>query len=304
MSANAVVAGNIHFDCFIRLILFIRLLAVFIATFLVQEGDAAGRAVPNSWARVRSWRWTSSLVSLLPEGGILQRVASEVPIRNRTYPLTISPSLGGQQRRRARVSDQPLQSIPRLTSSKDRPLASACHSYVVDTCNLTSVSSGILDSVPTDRVYGDGRRSQHGTEGPKDRGRQLTARTGGAYSRGMALGRVIPTFFAVAMLLLRGGDCVSLLFADQESRDCCTRGTCSPAKKADPCCKSSGSAPVQHFQAENKSSVPPPSDAGLAIFDQSVPQVGSAQFTLSMVGLSFHSPPRGPSTQAPLPLLI
>lgn len=98
------------------------------------------------------------------------RGASEVPIRNRTYP-TISPSLvGGQQRRRARVSDQALRSIPRLTSSKDRPLASACHSYVVDTCNLTSVSSGILDSVPTDRVYGDGRRSEHGTEGPKPAG--------------------------------------------------------------------------------------------------------------------------------------
>lgn len=69
---------------------------------------------------------------------------------------------------------------------------------------------------------------------------------------------------AVVMLLLGGGDCVSLLFAEQQTKECCTKGHCSPGQKADPCCESSSSAPIKYFQAQGKSSIPPLTDAAIA----------------------------------------
>ncbi len=109
---------------------------------------------------------------------------------------------------------------------------------------------------------------------------------------------------AVVMLFLRGGDCVSLLFADQQTKECCTRGHCSPGKKADPCCESSNAAPIKYFQAEGKFSIPPLSDAAIAIFAEPVPHLVSADPRQFVPGFLFQSPPPGVSSQAPLPLLI
>ena len=109
---------------------------------------------------------------------------------------------------------------------------------------------------------------------------------------------------AVVMLLLRGGDCVSLLFADQQTKECCTKGHCSPGQKADPCCESSSSAPIKYFQAQGKFSIPPLSDVAVALFAEAVPQLMSADPRPFVPGFLFQSPPPGASSQAPVPLLI
>lgn len=113
-----------------------------------------------------------------------------------------------------------------------------------------------------------------------------------------------PMFLAAAILLLQGGNCVSLLFADQQANDCCTRGECNPARKADPCCQTSPSAGIKYFQPESKSStitlssiptpvtlnfgfLPPPSDVEAGRLPEA----------------PFHSPPDR-NAQASLPLLI
>ena len=64
--------------------------------------------------------------------------------------------------------------------------------------------------------------------------------------------RAIPMFIALAILLLNGGDCISPLFADQQSKDCCTRGKCNPLQKADPCCQTTSPSATQDFQASAK----------------------------------------------------
>lgn len=72
----------------------------------------------------------------------------------------------------------------------------------------------------------------------------------------MRRGRVISTLIIAMILILRGGDCVPLLFANQQTKDCCTKGKCSRSQKADPCCQTSSSDSVQHFQAQEKVFLP------------------------------------------------
>ena len=72
----------------------------------------------------------------------------------------------------------------------------------------------------------------------------------------MRKGRISSTLIIAAILILRGGDCVPLLFANQQTKDCCTKGKCSRSQKADPCCQTSSSDSVQHFQAQEKVSLP------------------------------------------------
>lgn len=72
----------------------------------------------------------------------------------------------------------------------------------------------------------------------------------------MRKGRIISTLIIAMILILRGGDCVPLLFANQQTKDCCTKGKCSRSQKADPCCQTSSSDSVQHFQAQEKVSLP------------------------------------------------
>lgn len=81
----------------------------------------------------------------------------------------------------------------------------------------------------------------------------------------MGRGRIIPMLAAVVVLLLRGGNCVPLLLADEQTKDCCHRGKCSPSKDADPCCQTSSAAPVQHFEAADKVSVPALAYTGVVV---------------------------------------
>ena len=119
----------------------------------------------------------------------------------------------------------------------------------------------------------------------------------------MRVWRMAPMFFATAILLLQGGDCVSLLLADQATKQCCTRGKCSPSKKADPCCQSSNSGSIQHFQPESKSSpivisvIMPVDVDHNDLLDASNIEMGR------LTEHSFHSPPDW-QAHSSLPLLI
>jgi hypothetical protein len=84
---------------------------------------------------------------------------------------------------------------------------------------------------------------------------QVDKATNDTYSQGMRKGRIISTLIIAAILILRGGDCVPLLFANQQTKDCCTKGKCSRSQKADPCCQTSSSDSVQYFQTEEKASI-------------------------------------------------
>ena len=115
-------------------------------------------------------------------------------------------------------------------------------------------------------------------------------------------GRLLPGFIAVAILLLRAGDCVSLLFASQEAKDCCTRGECSPAKKADPCCEGNTSSSVKTFQPQSKFSIP--DEISLASWSVEVilPDL-VPRFSRLLPAVAAESPP-GAVGRLSLPLLI
>ncbi len=120
----------------------------------------------------------------------------------------------------------------------------------------------------------------------------------------MREGRIISTLFIAMILILRGGDCVPLLFANQQTKDCCTKGKCSRSPKADPCCQTSSSDSVQHFQAQEKVSIP--------TLDQ-VDSMAVVAYSPSLITaviaepiLIDTSPPvySGPISRLSLPLLI
>jgi|SRR6266404_6929165 len=64
--------------------------------------------------------------------------------------------------------------------------------------------------------------------------------------------RAIPMLLAVAILLLNAGDCISPLFADQQSKDCCAKGQCHRPQKKDPCCQTTPPSLIKYFQATGK----------------------------------------------------
>lgn len=111
-------------------------------------------------------------------------------------------------------------------------------------------------------------------------------------------------FCAAAILFLNGGDCISVLFADQQAKNCCSRGHCAPTEKTDPCCESNFSSVTKYFQTEGKFSA---SHAPMLV---SVAIADAMQFDLFPFSASrhfedctVHSPP-GASERASLPLLI
>ena len=120
----------------------------------------------------------------------------------------------------------------------------------------------------------------------------------------MRKGRIISTLIIAVILILRGGDCVPLLFANQQTKDCCTKGKCSRSQKPDPCCQTSSSDSVQHFQAEEKVSLPT-----LAQVDSATVEAFSSSLLAILVFeavLIDTSPPwfPGPMARVSLPLLI
>lgn len=132
----------------------------------------------------------------------------------------------------------------------------------------------------------------------------LTQAKKGTYSQSMRKGRIISTLIIAMILILRGGDCVPLLFASQQTKVCCTKGKCSRSQKADPCCQTSSSDSVQHFQAQEKVSLPT-----LAQVDSIAVEVFSSNLLAVVVSepiLIDTSPPSysGPFSRLSLPLLI
>ena len=120
----------------------------------------------------------------------------------------------------------------------------------------------------------------------------------------MGNGKIVPMLLAAVILVLRGGDCVPLLFADKQAHECCNKGKCSPSAKADPCCATSSSATTKHFvEAEKRTSVPVLADAQvLASVDLALspPELTSQSPLFDSV---VHSPP-GYKRPISLPLLI
>jgi len=115
-------------------------------------------------------------------------------------------------------------------------------------------------------------------------------------------GKWLRTIIAAVVLLLRGGDCVSPLFATPAESDCCARGHCGPSENADSCCKSADPSNPEQFPVEGKISVPnlttlPAPGAQAAVMP--IQNVLAQGWDYSQ----FHSPPNG-FERVSSPLLI
>jgi hypothetical protein len=75
----------------------------------------------------------------------------------------------------------------------------------------------------------------------------------------MSARRAIPMFLSVAILLLTGGECVTPLFANQQSKQCCARGMCQRSRrssqKKDPCCQTTPPTATQYFEVAAKTTI-------------------------------------------------
>jgi len=116
--------------------------------------------------------------------------------------------------------------------------------------------------------------------------------------------RAVPMFIALAMVLLKGGDCISPLFADQESKNCCTRGKCNPSQKADPCCQTTSPSATQYFQPATKVTL---DQSSLALTDVVIDvahlEPSFVAVNRGFLEMAFKSPP-GLTQSVSLPLLI
>lgn len=120
----------------------------------------------------------------------------------------------------------------------------------------------------------------------------------------MRKGRIISTLIIAVILVLRAGDCVPLVFANQETKECCTKGKCNRSQKTDPCCQTSSSDSVQHFQAQEKAPLPTLAQVDLAA-GPPFPCSILASFAAEPALIDTSPPsPTGPITRVSLPLLI
>jgi hypothetical protein len=114
--------------------------------------------------------------------------------------------------------------------------------------------------------------------------------------------RFLPVFLAASIFLVQGGDCVSLFFANQQARDCCRKGHCSP-KNPDSCCQVSPQPTVTQAQVKEKASL-------LSLQAQAVLPAWTHGVILAPVAprlryiLSFESSPPGQLGNFSLPLLV
>ena len=114
---------------------------------------------------------------------------------------------------------------------------------------------------------------------------------------------MLPLFFSAAIILLNAGNCISPLFADQKTKDCCSRGKCSPAGKPDSCCQTSSGSTASYFQAAEKFVL----SAQLAITVDSAIPAETFSPSLAVFGSHYEHTvawPPGTSPSASLPLLI
>ena len=116
--------------------------------------------------------------------------------------------------------------------------------------------------------------------------------------------RLLLMLFAASILLLNSGECISVLFADPQATNCCTRGHCAPTDKLDPCCESSFLSVTKYFQTEGRFSF---SQGPFLISVALADALHSDLFRFSsfhpLADFTFHSPPWA-SKKASLPLLI
>src|SRR5580658_10516239 len=117
--------------------------------------------------------------------------------------------------------------------------------------------------------------------------------------------RVIPMLVAVVILALNCGDCISPLFADQKSKDCCAQGQCHRTQKKDPCCQTTPPALTQLFQAVAKVTVNP---AGPRVVTDTLddhPRLVTSPTAHSATHLDLAVPwPPGSDEDASLPLRV
>jgi hypothetical protein len=121
----------------------------------------------------------------------------------------------------------------------------------------------------------------------------------------MNLLKPIVGMLGIAVLLFTTGDCVNLLFADEEAHECCLRGECpGEQKEIDSCCNVPVSGSSGYVQAASKVTVSQPSSTSVD-FPANVVQLDQGFLVLSRSASEklLHAPPdieRGLS----LPLLI
>lgn len=115
-------------------------------------------------------------------------------------------------------------------------------------------------------------------------------------------GRFLSLFFAAAIFMLQGGDCVSLFFADKQAHDCCRKGHCSP-KNPDPCCQVSPKKSVEQAQVKDK--VPLVVLVELAVLPAWTAPVHVVSVPDELrYGLAFAPSPPGQQGNFSLPLLV
>jgi hypothetical protein len=121
----------------------------------------------------------------------------------------------------------------------------------------------------------------------------------------MHLLRSIVGLLGIAVLLLSTGDCVNLLFADDEAHECCMRGDCPGTKQdeIDSCCNIPASDSAKYAQAGVKTSLSQPVITAID-FPVDTFHVDYTFQTLSRsVAEPVHAPP-GVEHGFSLPLLI
>src|SRR6266852_2436191 len=120
----------------------------------------------------------------------------------------------------------------------------------------------------------------------------------------MSVKRAMPMLLALGILLLNGGDCISPLFADQQSKDCCARGQCHRSQKKDPCCQTTPPTLTQYFQPAARVTLNAvPVAVANAPNDRAAFTPSFATFNREYVDLALQWPP-GAARGFALPLLV
>src|SRR5438094_371976 len=118
----------------------------------------------------------------------------------------------------------------------------------------------------------------------------------------MTVWRRIPAFLGLAIFLLNDGNCINLVFADQQAKDCCAKGHCSKSSKSDPCCQTIPPSAIQYFRPEARIAADSPAMPVVAMASAN-PRIPIPDFGIDAIprGVPLRSPP-DPAVQTALPL--
>lgn len=106
--------------------------------------------------------------------------------------------------------------------------------------------------------------------------------------------RLLPMFLVATIFLLQGGDCLSLLVANQKAHDCCHKGP-SNQQNTGPCCQVSSTSTVAQDHGKEKAQ-------RIDFADTVFLPVWTSHVT-SHYALTF-APSPGPLGTFPIPLLV